>query len=133
MVTYIYIPPEYKTPSKISSTISSTTSLLQHPTTKASRELHIPYRDTGAAGKYIFGQPPSWTYKPLPPSPCEKPERSPSKPLLSKFHEADIDSMRWNTKTSVDEFQFNGAKKESKIAKVVKDFSKRFCTTTSKW
>jgi hypothetical protein len=112
MVTYSYIPPAYKTPTKMSSTTPSTASLLQQSTTKASREPHIPYRDTGAAGKYIFGQPPSWTYKPLPSFPCEKLEESPSKPLLSKFHEADIDSMSMKTETSVNESQFNEAKKK---------------------
>ena len=132
MVKYSYIPPEYKTPSNMSSTTSSKASLLHRSVSNPIKEPHIPYRDTGAAGKYIFGRPPSWTYKPLPPIPSEAVEDTPSKPLVSKPREADYDAVSEKTETSVQEGQFVEIKKQGKFAKVAKNFSKRFSITTSK-
>ena len=130
MVTYSYIPPEYKIPTKMAST-SPEALLSQHPTCTGTKNPHIPYRDTGAAGKYIFGRPPSWTFKPLPLFPFEKVEKLSSKPPPSKLHEEDCDSM--TTETGEDELQTETeAKKEGKIAKVVKNFSERFGTAVSK-
>jgi hypothetical protein len=128
MVTYSYIPPEYKANNKISPTPHTPLSS-QQTNVGRNDKTHIPYRDTGAAGKSIFGQPPSWAYKPLPPLPFGNAADSPTKPLLSKFYEHDCDT------TSLigqpDKSDFKTKAKKSKIAKVVKNFSKKLLSTGS--
>lgn len=133
MVSYSYIPPSYKTKNKMSSSTSSNTSLLLQQTTICEyKEPHIPYRDTGVVGKSIFGQAPSWKYKPLPPSPFEKAEESPSKPLLSKFKEHDCDNISRVIHLDQDESELEIDAKQGKIAKAVKNFSKKLTSIVSK-
>lgn len=91
MVKYSYIPPEYKIASKITPT-SLNKPLPQHPTCATPQEPRIPYRDTRTTGKAIFGQPPSWKHKPLPPLPLEEVSAPAEKPRVSRFRE-DLDSV----------------------------------------
>jgi hypothetical protein len=65
MPTYSLFPPSSKPPTTSTSTSTSTTH---------SPEPALPYRSTGPAGKYIFGQPPSGSCKPLPLPPLKETE-----------------------------------------------------------
>lgn len=136
MVTYSYIPPEYKTPKPKPK---------PKPTPHSSQPLkppsphtpHIPYRNTGAAGKRIFGQPPSWTRKPLPPFPFEKAgmpisssSSSPSSesPRTSKFREDDCGSVETQgdgTEALLESTGPDGGAREGRVRRVVKGFSRR--------
>ncbi|KAJ8115794.1 hypothetical protein OPT61_g2648 [Boeremia exigua] len=97
---------------------------LHHSTSVRTKEPHIPYRDTGAAGKSIFGQAPSWEFKLLPPLPFEEQQESTEKP--SRFREELCDRL---AEVSMDKaHQENAIRKEGKIQKAVKNFSRRFST-----
>lgn len=121
MVTYSYIPPEYNTPTKMPYAPSP----LSQCTTLEPQEPNIPYRNTGAVGKYIFGQPPSFTFKPLPPFPFEEEDEK------QMEREDDRDSM--TTQVGDYESQIEAeTKKEGKIAKAVKNFSRKLSTAMSK-
>lgn len=61
MPTYSLFPSSSQPP-----TTSTSTSTTHSP------ESVIPCRSTGAAGKHIFSQPPSWSCKPLPSPPLKE-------------------------------------------------------------
>lgn len=126
MPTYSYIPPEYKTTSKKLSSSPSARPAPQQTTSYVGKEPRITFRDTGAAGKSIFGQAPSWKYKPLPPLPCERTDQSLSKPSLSKSKEHDCGT--FSMAKYYGEHAKTGAQ-HGKIAKAAKSFSNKLTST----
>lgn len=109
----------------MASTASDTTPLLR-------KTPQLPYRDTGAAGKSVYGQAPSWKYKPLPTLPYKKDQASVKEPVVSKFREEGIDSMKETTESEEVREAEAKARKEGKIKKTVKNFSTLLSGTGSK-
>ncbi|KZM18829.1 hypothetical protein ST47_g10041 [Ascochyta rabiei] len=106
------------------STTLSSAPRSQQSTTMESHKPHIPYRDTGAAGKCIYGQPPSWTFKPLPPFPFERVQTLETEPF-------DDDCHSMTTQTGEDDARLE-QKRESKVIKAVKNLSRKLTAAVSK-
>ncbi|KAF9698627.1 hypothetical protein EKO04_003794 [Ascochyta lentis] len=120
MATYSYIPPEYKTSPKMPLPPSSIPLPQLSPIIEPQKP-HMPHSDAGATGKYL----PLGAFKPLPRFSFEKLEAAETESV----DDEDCSSMT----THVGENDAREeVKQEGRIAKAVKEFSKKLVAAVSK-